>query len=215
MCRSGSILILMLSLLSPAFGADGELTEVVAEKKRPGLFEIGAMIQGGLPEKYDRLADENGIGAGFGLTAGIRPLSYLSIYAFIDRMDHNADITGSANTEYATNGSVGLGTKIFPMGDSGPRFYGLAGIAITQHWVHEDFILIPEEGQGASFRGTRYSMGAGYEHPIDEKFLVFGEFDMAYSTLDRRVILNRGAFPLTETLTTWTPTVRIGMIANF
>lgn len=183
-----------------------------------GLFEIGGLIQGSMPSAYaPNLGSgaSSGIGAGYGFSAGIRALPYVTIFAGIDGYWNSVDNAATSADEFASNATLGLGAKVFPLGDNGPRFYGLVGIGMATHWIQDHFTVLPEEGTGASYRGTRYSLGAGYEHQIGNHLNLFAEFDMARTSLDRRTIKDQPAIPLVEPESRWAPTVRVGLLVVF
>ena len=212
-----ALLLGLLFLTGAVYGATESLETTAPEMPVWRIFEVGGMLQGSMPGKFSTTTSDqdNGIGAGYGFTFGVRPIPQLTVQAVIDGIFHNADAPSTTNSEFASNASIGIQARVFPLGQDGPRFYALLGIAHTQHWIHESFKIMPEDGKGISYAGLRYSVGVGYEQPVTERFSLFAELDLNHTRLTRRTIKDRDPIPLTEPAVRTMPTLRVGMVANF
>jgi len=185
-------------------------------------FAAGFYLTGGLPGTFTPSpggVDGSGMGLGYGFNVSFSPISYFSLQAMLDALFHSVDIPTTADNEFASVATLGLNAKIYPLGGSAPRLYGLVGIGLVNFWVHDHFTFTPSEGEGASFRGPRYNFGVGYEHPFTTTEMAtasfYAEFVLAHTVLDRRTFSNAPSVDLSPSVSRWSPIVNVGLQVAF
>lgn len=182
-------------------------------------FELGGFIQAGKPGQFSPApagTEGNGIGFGYGFNFGWRPISYLTIGAYVHALFHSVDIPSTSNNEYASIAVLGLNAKAFPLGPREPRLYALLGFSpLANYWIHDKFTIIPSEGEGATYRGYEYSFGAGYEYSPVNRLVLFSEFQLSRTTLTKRTIAGSPSVDLSTPYSRWSPVLRVGAMATF
>lgn len=180
------------------------------------FFELGGFIGAALPGDFTNVtgSPKNGFGLGYGFNGGIRTFPYLTVGAILEGIFHGMDDSTTTADEFASNATLGLTAKIYPMGDWGPRAYLLVGISYLKLWIHDGVEFLPEDGTGLTYSGTRYSLGFGYEFPVHEKIVIFTELDLARQILKRQVFKSSPSIELANPATRWCPTVRVGVMIH-
>lgn len=184
-------------------------------------FEGGMMLQLGKPGLFKPNSGgvtSNGFGVGYGFLLGWRAMQYLTVNVGIDALAHSIVTPAPSVLRDSVQVSASLSTKVFPLGNAGPRVYALLGIAFTRYIASENLGLFQfndDNIASVAFKGHSYTLGAGYQHEIQERVSIFGELAFVHTILTKQTFRSAQPVALNPHADRWAPLFRFGILASF